>query len=137
MALRVTPEEYTILRARTGKAPSDITQPVTPKPSKYKNVKVTVDGETFDSKGEYARWCELCTMSKVGLIVNLRHKVKFPIEVKGEKICVYIADFVYFERGVCVVEDFKGIITGEYALKKKLLKAVWGLEIKEVRRRQK
>src|SRR5690606_20173910 len=72
-----------------------------------------------------------------GEISNLRLQVKFPILINGVKVCTYIADFGYidlrktdvFGSAVEVVEDAKGFETETFRLKKKLMKAVYGVEI--------
>ena len=105
--------------------------------SKYKNVKTTLDGITFDSKKESARYAELKLLARSGLIQNLRLQVPFALIPKqqGERAVKYIADFVYTENGETVVEDTKSEITRAnptYILKRKLLLWVHGLRIKEV-----
>jgi hypothetical protein len=46
----------------------------------------------------------------------------------------YEADFAYVDRqGVTHVEDVKGIKTAVYALKKRLVEALWGIAVEEVR----
>ena len=102
--------------------------------SKYKNVKTTIDGITFDSKKESARYAELKLLARSGLIQNLRLQVPFELIPKqqGERAVKYIADFVYTEGDETVVEDVKGIKTDVYRLKKKLMLKVHGLKIKEV-----
>ena len=101
---------------------------------KYKNVKTTIDGITFDSKKESARYAELKLLARSGLIQNLRLQVPFELIPKqdGERAVKYIADFVYTENGETVVEDVKGVRTDVYRLKKKLMLKVHGLRIKEV-----
>lgn len=101
---------------------------------KYGNVKVTVDGHTFDSKKEYNRYCELKLMERAGLIKDLETQKKFELIPKqdGERAVNYIADFVYTENGETVVEDTKGFKTKEYIIKRKLMKYIHGIEIKEV-----
>jgi hypothetical protein len=50
-------------------------------------------------------------------------------------VCKYISDFVYLENGQKIVEDVKSEYTRKlpvYRLKKKLVKAVHGIDIKEV-----
>lgn len=136
MSLRVTPEEFQAFLTRTGAAPRVTTPAVTRVGLKYKNIKTTVGGKQFDSKGEAARWQELRLMEDAGLIADLQDHVPFPITIAGMTICVYVADYVYMEQGVRVVEDFKGMKTKEYALKKKLLRATWGIAIREVKRRK-
>ena len=105
--------------------------------SKYKNVKTTLDGITFDSKKESARYAELMMLQRSGLIQNLRLQVPFELIPKqdGERAVKYIADFVYTENSETVVEDTKSEITRAnptYILKRKLLLWVHGLRIKEV-----
>ena len=101
---------------------------------KYKNVKTTIDGITFDSKKESARYAELKLLARSGLIQNLRLQVPFELIPKqaGERAVRYIADFTYTENGETVVEDVKGVRTDVYRLKKKLMLKVHGLRIKEV-----
>lgn len=101
--------------------------------AKYGNVKTVVDGITFDSKREATRYGTLKLMQKAGLISDLRLQVPYEIKVNGMKICKYVADFVYIERGKEVVEDVKGMKTSVYNLKKKLMKACFGVSISEVK----
>ena len=89
------------------------------KTNKYGARKTTFMGITFDSKWEAERWGELTAME---------------IVVNDQKICKYVADFQYNkvdEYGNLeeVVEDAKGVETAEFKLKKKLMKAVYGIEI--------
>lgn len=101
---------------------------------KYGNIKTVVDGERFDSKKEAERWCVLKLLERAGHIANLRRQVRFPMEVNGQFICAYVADFTY-DRGGLVVEDVKSPATRNeptYRLKKKLLKALHGLDVAEV-----
>lgn len=102
--------------------------------AKYRNTRCEHDGVRFDSLKERARWLQLLQMAKDGQITNLERQVAFPIEINGIPICKYYADHVYQQDGKKVVEDTKSIITRKlpvYRLKKKLLKAVLGLEILE------
>lgn len=117
---------------------------------KYKSVKTIVDGEVFDSKREAKRYEALKVLAEKGEISNLRRQVPFVlipeqrlpdvIGPKGgikkgallERECKYIADFVYeLPDGGTVVEDCKGIRTKEYVLKRKLMRWVHGIGIKE------
>ena len=100
---------------------------------KYRNIKTTIDGITFDSKRESIRYCELKLLAKAKKIQNLRLQLPYVIRVNGEKICKYIADFVYVEDGQEIVEDVKGMRTREYVLKRKLMKAVFGIDIRETK----
>lgn len=102
--------------------------------SKYKNKKCWVDGLKFDSQKEAARWKQLQLLEQSGRIRNLERQVMFDLVVNGTRICGYRADFVYEERNGWwrdVVEDTKGKRTNEYLIKKKLMLACHGIEIRE------
>jgi hypothetical protein len=103
---------------------------------KYKNIKTTVDGVTFDSKKEAQRYLALKKMKDEGLIRDLELQPAFECVVNGKKVCKYLADFAYWNvPNECkVVEDVKsrGTITPIYRVKKKLVEAIFGLEIQEV-----
>ena len=109
--------------------------------SKYCNRKTTVDGITFDSKHEAERYIELKYLERCKLIRDLQ--LQYPFELipsqrdeSGkvvERPVKYIADFVYYDRiGNLVVEDAKGLRTEVYKLKRKLMRAIKGIEIREV-----
>lgn len=112
--------------------------------TKFRAVKTTVDGVTFDSKFEAHRYGELKLLEKAGLIRNLNTQVPFSIVVNAQLICKYVADFTYQEREEfgageswqLIVEDAKGVRTPVYRLKAKLMKAVLGITIKETSRRK-
>ncbi len=101
--------------------------------SKYRAVPTAIDGIRFDSKAEAKRYGELKLMERNGDIMGLRIHPKYPIEVNGKKICTYIADFQYINLATKtpVVEDVKGVKTPVYRLKKKLVAAVYDIEITE------
>lgn len=98
--------------------------------SKYGNIKAEADGLTFASKAERGRWMDLRLMEKAGEVKELKRQIRYPLEVNGMHICDYIADMVYEKNGL-VVEDVKGYRTEIYRLKKKLMLACHGIEIKE------
>lgn len=99
--------------------------------NKYANKKTVVDGLLFDSKKEGARWLVLKEKYLKGEIRNLRRQVRFELCVNGVTVGSWRADFTYIENGVFVAEDVKGFRTREYALKCKLVRALYGLEIRE------
>ena len=109
-------------------------------PTKYGNVRTTVDGITFDSKHEATHWIELKYMERAGLITNLVRQMPITLlpaqrNEKGkviERPVKYIADFMYEENGQKVVEDAKGVKTKEYIIKRKLMLWRYGIRIKEV-----
>lgn len=105
--------------------------------SKYGNKKCEIYGLKFDSKGERDRFLILLKAQNDRVITNLETQVKFDLCVNGEKICSYIADFVYFKDGIKVVEDFKSNATAKlstFNIKKKLMKAIYKIEIKVVKK---
>ena len=125
--------------------------------NKYKAVKTTIDGITFDSKKEAKRYTELKLLEKAGHITHLELQPEYQITINGAKICKYKADFRYFtvrqenneqyynskgewqtptmtgDKEGQIVEDVKGYKTPIYRLKKKLVEACYpGTQIKEV-----
>jgi hypothetical protein len=100
--------------------------------SKYGARKVTYDGIAFASLKEGARYLVLKALQQAGRITNLRLQVPYPCKVGDVLICKYIADFTYVEDGKEITEDAKGVRTPIYRLKKKLIKALYGIDIKEV-----
>jgi hypothetical protein len=102
--------------------------------SKYGNVRTTVDGQTFASKREAARYQALRLMERVGEIRGLECQPRYPLMVNGVKVGVYVADFCFVraDTGEFVVEDSKGYRTREYILKAKLLLALYGHRVREV-----
>lgn len=91
----------------------------------------TADGILFASEKECRRYGELKLLQKVGEITELELQPKFPCVVNGKKVCVYVADFRYSTTQGVVIEDVKGFKTTLYRLKKKLVKALFGIEITE------
>ena len=102
------------------------------KPSKYRNVCTTVDNYTFASKREAKRYGELKLRLMAQSISVLQLQPRYQLIVKGVKIGTYVADFRYLERdGTEIVEDVKGVRTSTYRLKANLMKALYGITIKE------
>jgi hypothetical protein len=118
----------------SGRIPKSITEALPPSPSKMRNVRTQVDGITFDSLDEAARYGELKIEERVGLITNLRVHKPFRLVVNGVHVCDYESDFTYRRDGMLVVEDVKspGTITYAYRIKKKLMLAIHGIAIQEV-----
>ena len=106
--------------------------------NKYGNTKVKLDGFTFDSLKERDRYLVLLMRQKMGEISGLQIHPKFRLLVNEEKLCTYVADFQYYvchsdiKGSTFVVEDVKGVKTAVYKLKKRLMKTILKIEIKEV-----
>lgn len=108
--------------------------------SKYRNVKRKAHGQSWDSGGELARYRFLLSEKAAGRIYMLRCQVEFKLVVNGQLICKYRADFVYevIENGAPVrevVEDFKGgyALPKDWAIKKKLMKELHGIDVRIVK----
>lgn len=140
MGMRLPPELEAKILAQASKVTAARTDPAAPtvtagcptKRPKYGNTRITVDGVTWDSKRERARWLVLWARKCAGQIADLRRQVRFDLHAQGgQKVCSYVADFVYTEGGRQVVEDVKGMKTPMYKLKRKWMAAEHGIEILE------
>lgn len=115
-------------------------------PSKYRNVKVTVDGERFDSRKEADYWMGLKLRERAGEITELARQVLFSLyapQIYGSQnpehavwiqIAEYKADFVFRDATGRHVVDAKGQKQRicPYPLKKKWLELQEGIVIEEV-----
>ena len=105
------------------------------KGSKYRNRRFVKDGVRWDSEKEYARWQMLYQRFREGLIAGLRRQREFKFVINGIHVCSYVADFIYRQDGALVVEDVKSEITRklrDYRIKRKLFRAIYGFDIREV-----
>ena len=111
--------------------------------NKYGAKKVFIDGEVFDSRKEYYRWCDLRLLERAGKISELKRQVKYML-VPGqrdeagkliEREVSYIADFEYIQDGKKIVEDTKGYKRGAayqlFTIKRKLMLYKFGIRVKE------
>jgi len=104
--------------------------------SKYGNRKKEVDGYTFDSLAEAARYQELCLLEAAGEIGMLKVHPRYELQPaftdasgKRQRAITYEADFEYQDRSEIVwrtvVEDVKGgrgTQTAVFKLKAKLFR---------------
>ena len=102
--------------------------------NKYNARKTIVDGITFDSKKEAARYQELKMLERANEIYHLECQKKFSLDVNEMHIANYFCDFYYYDARLdkYTTEDVKGILTPVYRLKKKLMLACHDIEIVEV-----
>lgn len=103
--------------------------------SKYGAIPTVVDGIRFASRAEAKRYGELKLMEKAGEISNLELQPVYPLTVNGIRVGKYVGDFRYIDRrsNRMTLEDTKGVRTPVYALKKRLVEAIYpGVEIVEV-----
>lgn len=107
--------------------------------SKFRNVRTEVDGIIFDSKREASRYQELKLLMRAGEIKDLvadKKQLRWKLVVGGVNVATYEADFQYQERvgdnaWRLTVEDSKGFRTAVYRLKNKLMRGLFGIEIRE------
>lgn len=139
--MRMTEEQYEALMSRRPMTGALIPPPpprVSPKRLKYGNVRVTDrDGNKHDSRREYRRWQELRLRELAGEISDLQRQRVFDLVVGDMLVCRYTADACYVDcaTGQRVVEDVKSAATRKlpaFRIKAKLMKAVHGIEIREI-----
>ena len=132
--------------------------------TKLNNQSIVVDGIEFQSKKEGNRYCELKLLQRAGEISDLELQKKYELipaqyetvetgeyykvgakkgQPKTKQVCVeqslvYIADFVYQEKGQTIVEDVKGYrdpssaTYAKFVIKRKLMLYLHGIRIREV-----
>lgn len=112
---------------------------------KYENKEtLSDDGIKFGSKKEKNRYDDLLLMQRAGEIKDLELQPKFTlvdsVKFKGSSRAKpairYFADFSYIDckTGLTFVEDVKSAITKKspiYRMKKHMMLAIHGIEIKE------
>jgi hypothetical protein len=107
-----------------------------PPPVKYGNTMIKLNGHTFGSLKERDRYLVLLMRQKIGEISGLEIHPRFKLEVNGRVVGTYIADSSYYENHGLkfIVEDVKSrpTRTAMYRRNKKLMKAIHGIDIKEV-----
>jgi len=109
---------------------------------KFGAVKQQIDGIVFASKAEAKRYQALKLLEGAGHITKLELQptyvlapgVKFTGAARATPALRYRADFRYVDHlGNTIVEDVKGMPTEGYRIKKHLLLALHGIEVREVR----
>ena len=95
--------------------------------NKYRNIKTVVDGITFDSKKEAARYSDLKLLEIAHHIMHLETQPRFPLMINGKRVATYVGDFKYWSpsENEWIIEDVKSEATKTplYRLKKKILEA--------------
>ena len=125
------------------------------KPSKMRNVKTQIDGFTFDSKKEAARYVALKLLRDAGHIERLEVHPSFTLHAcplaysiiedgmaqttpasQPQKVGTYTADFSYYDKRLLCdrVEDVKSRAskTEAYQLRKRIMAVEYGIEICEI-----
>ena len=78
---------------------------MTSRRNKFKAIRITEGGFTFDSKREHARWCELVLLQKAKVISDLVVHPVYTLRAFDIEICKMVPDFEYVENGQWIVED--------------------------------
>jgi hypothetical protein len=102
--------------------------------SKFNNRKTVVEGYTFDSGKEAARWLELRLLEKAGAIMELRRQVRVDLHADGGAFVGFMKlDFSYFDTREQhqIYEDSKGFVTPFWRWKANHFKAQFGCAILE------
>lgn len=105
--------------------------------SKYKNKITLYGGIKFHSTKE-ANYCKTLDLLKTAKldsdrVLKYERQLPFIFSVAGTIICTYKLDFkVYYADGRVEYVDVKGFKTDVYQIKKKMVKAFYNIEIKEV-----
>ena len=104
--------------------------------SKFGNIRTAYAGRMFSSKKEAAHAATLDLMRRAKdlkeRVVHVEYQYPIPIKIGMILVTTYVADFlVTFADGRKEVQDTKGFRTDIYKLKKKLVKAVHGIDIIE------
>ena len=122
--MRLSTNEYKLIKKRSK--------------SKFKNKKAEYNGRVYDSKREaqYAKELDLLrrAVHKENKVIEWTPQVRYPLAVNNQKICTYVLDFmVKYADGRVEYVDVKGVRTDVYKIKKKLMKAIYDIDITEVK----
>ncbi len=102
--------------------------------NKYRAIKTTLDGITFASKREANRYHYLKMRMLAHEICDLELQPTYSIDINGFHVCKVKLDFRYHDKllGKTIVEDSKGMDTPVSRMKRKLVKAVYGVDVQIV-----
>mgnify|MGYP003610111732 CR=1 FL=1 len=107
-----------------------------PKKSKYKSVKCEHFGVKLDSLKEKRQYIKYLHQQSIGEILSIKLQPKYDLIVNGIKIGFYKADFEIelADKSIQVI-DVKSEMTRKlpvYRLKKKMIKAIYNIDIIEI-----
>jgi hypothetical protein len=106
------------------------------KKSKFKNIRIEIDGIRFASKKEGRYYSELKIRETAGEVGGVELQRRFALLGQdGTLICVYVADFCFWDhvadRFRCI--DVKGVETDVFKIKRRLMKACLGIDVEVVK----
>jgi hypothetical protein len=96
---------------------------------KFKARRTNVDGIKFSSKKEAKRYNTLKLLRKSGEILFFLRQVPFHLPGGVKYICDFL---IFWVNGEVTIEDVKGFKTESYKAKKKMVEALYPIEISEV-----
>lgn len=94
----------------------------------------THEGTVYMSKAEmqYRKYLDTKVLAKE--VLSYKEQVPFQVVVNEKNICVYKLDFEVKYTDRIEYVDVKGVKTALYSLKKKLVEALFGIKITEIKK---
>lgn len=99
--------------------------------SKYRNAKTEINGIRFDSKAEARYFTHLKDRESKGEVHSVQLQRPYALTINGYLVSTYKADFTFWddaEKRERVI-DVKGVITPEFRIKSKMMKAIYGIDV--------
>lgn len=96
---------------------------------KFRAKATETDGIKFSSQKEAKRYSNLKTLQTVGEVVFFLRQVPFYLPGGVKYICDFL---IFWTNGTVTIEDVKGFKTESYKAKKKMVEALYPIEILEV-----
>lgn len=105
------------------------------KRNKFRAIRTTLDGITFDSKREAAFYAELKLRERAGEVSDVELQPRFPLNVEHEVIGVYRADFSFWDNreNRRRVVDVKGVEPRGFRRTLKHVRAQYGVEVEIIK----
>ncbi|WP_426126291.1 DUF1064 domain-containing protein [Pararhizobium sp. PWRC1-1] len=103
--------------------------------NKFNAKRVLLDGICFDSKAEATYYAALKLREKANEVTDIEVQRWYDLIVNGVLVARYRADFVFFDRICCArrIVDTKGVVTRDFRVKQKLMKACFGIDVEVIR----
>jgi dsDNA-binding SOS-regulon protein len=96
---------------------------------KFKARRTNLDGIKFSSKKEANRYDILKLLKKSGEILFFLRQVPFHLPGGVKYVCDFL---IFWANGEVTIEDVKGFKTESYKTKKKMVEALYPIDISEV-----
>ncbi len=96
---------------------------------KFHTKRTEVDNIKFSSKKEAKRYNILKLLQKSGDILFFLRQVPFHLPGGVKYVCDFL---IFWANGIVTIEDVKGFKTESYKAKKKMVEALYPIEISEV-----